>query len=257
MNNMKWRYPWLESFVFQACIWPLLCIIRRKEILRTQSHLNQASLVHQPSLYQVYQAMWHNGIDSLFYLLHKNKNPIVFHGFHDLKTHLSKGSPAVVVSIHIGAFEMSHRALSTLGFPTYTLAAPFSNPWIQKALQRIRQAPHLEFVHPAESAKLLRRLKKPCIIATMADQSRWSKPAYFPFLGRENGFWLELTMRANGLGAKLYTLRVQRIGNEHHLILESMENPSPEKIVSRFSSWIQETPEQWVWNYPRLWDGAK
>ncbi len=257
MNNMKWRYPWLESFVFQACIWPLLRIIRKKELKRTQNHLLLATLSRRPSLSQVYQAMWHNGIDSLFYLLNKSKNPIVFHGFHDLQDLLSSGSPAVVVSIHIGAFEMNHRALSKLGFPTFTLAAPFANPWIQKTLQRVRQAPHLEFIHPADSAKLLRRLKKPCIIATMADQSRWSKPSYFPFLGRDNGFWLDLPMRAHKLGAKLYTLRAKRVDQDHHLILESMENPTPEKIVERFSLWIQETPDQWVWNYPRLWSAAK
>ena len=119
-------------------------------------------------------------------------------------------------------------------------------------------------MHPEEAPKILRTLiRKKGILAMMVDQSRTGKGNVVPFLGRPNSLWLRLPMEANSEGAAVVTLRVLRKGDSHILRFETVYPPhtGPQELTQQLTQelerWIQENPQQWAWNYPKLWESVE
>lgn len=231
-----------------------LLLLRPSEIRRVQGHIHKSALASKPSLYSVYAALFCNGMDSLRILLGKNISYKIS-GQEALLNTLHAGKSAIVLSIHTGAFEANHRVLSQFQFPTYVLTAPFPQQSVQNVLDFLRSSPQIHSIHPEKGAWILRKLRRqPGILALMVDQSRWGTPEMHPFLGRDNGFWLDLPRLAEKLGIPIFTIQAKSHGREHHFEIQALV--SLNEFVPRLETWVQKNPEQWTWNYPKLWNDS-
>ncbi|HSQ42719.1 MAG TPA: lysophospholipid acyltransferase family protein [Fibrobacteraceae bacterium] len=251
----------LDQFLFHL-LWPMYRITHTTELSRVSSHLDAASLRPKPQRAQIYEAIFLNALDSLRYLtgISKMESQVHIVNRNLLQNQLNSQNPVVVVSIHTGAFEMMHRALAKQGRAVNLIASHHHHPGVDRFLRKVRSFGNLHIFRPDEAPKLLHSLiRKKGIVAMMADQSRHGKGNRVDFLGRPNQLWLRLAIDACQEGAAVITFRAMRKGGFHVLKFENLYPPRTpphellRQITGEFERWILENPEQWTWNYPRLW----
>lgn len=246
-----------------SLLWVIFKPLRRKEILRVQNHLEASSIRPLPQIRHVYESLFRNGMDSLRYLYHTASIEPRVHivNRHLVQNLLNEHKPVVVVSIHTGAFEMLHRALTKFNRPVNLVASHHHKAGIDRFLRRARSTPHLRIVRPDEAPKQLRELiRKKGIMAMMLDQSRSGKGNVVDLLGRPCPLWMRLPTEACKEGATIVTFHATRRGDEHILKFETAypggthPHELEHMLTREFERWILENPEQWAWNYPRLWN---
>lgn len=110
---------------------------------------------------------------------------------------------AVLVSIHMGNWELAGAGLALYGFPATTVAWRSKNPYIESMQTRRRRAHGIETAHPGEGAMdaLLRALHKGGVVGMMLDVSLPGRGVDVSFLGREVSFSPSALWLALGSGA--------------------------------------------------------
>jgi len=233
------------SFVLRkplfALLYPIYLLKFRKERDYIAERLKKASLQIKPK--DVYRNLFFNGVDSLRYLQNKNI-PVKFENWN-----LMPEKPAVFVSIHLGAFEILHRALATTK-KINLMVSEFRNKNLDKFLNSTRKTPNINIVRDTRILKRVIRNKE--ILAVMADQSRYGAE-YFDILGQSVPLFLKLPLTANKLGASVVLFRTFRQCDVHVIRIEKVYEPwsgvGGIEIAKIFESWILEYPEQWAWSY--------
>lgn len=256
------QIPRTQDRRFFQILWPFYQVFYRKEVSRVHRHLAQSDLQPKPSTEQVYASLFMNGMDSLRYLL---RVPQMLDRVHMvnrslLQNLLDQNKPVVVVSIHCGAFEMIHRALTRFNRPVNLMTSQHLHPTLETFLASTRNTQNLKIHKPDDAPHLLKELiRKNRMVAIMVDQSRHGKGNAIDFLGRPNDFWLKFPLEANKAGATIVTVRAIRRGLEHVIEFENAYDPGMDlrllvrQLGMEFESWVRQNPEQWTWNYPRLW----
>lgn len=244
------------------CLWPLFRVRKHQEIRRVATHLAQSKLSYLPTSKQVYWSLFQNGLDSLR-ALHGRRSMaqrVHIENASLLEGLLQAKRPVVIVSIHTGAFELLHHSLTHFGRPVQLVTSYQPSLGRERYLRHLRSTPHTRILFPAEASTALRTLLRHGeMLALMVDQSREGKGTPCQFLGRTNTLWLRLPCQANKAGAYLLTYRALRNGDQHILRFGTVYEPSTpieflsERLAEEFSTWVRECPEQWCWNYLKLW----
>jgi|GEM_PF-1910038 len=252
---------WAERLLFKT-LWVVYQIVQRAEILRVQDHVNKSPFQKTLRIEDIYWNLFRNALDSLRYMQHSTQMKVrvkIVHG-ELLQELLTQGKPVVVVSIHLGAFEMLHRALGSFGAPVRLMVSRHLPPGMERYLRQTRSASNLILYQPEQSAQLLRDLlRKGGILAILCDQSRQGKGILVPLWGRPTELWTRLPTSACAQGATVLSLRALRRSQEHELRFETLYAPQTNAetlscaLGKEFEAWILESPAQWAWNYPRLW----
>jgi len=255
------RIPLRLNPILFKLLWPCYRRLCKLEVERVSAHM-VAAKIKQHSPIDVYRSLFYNGLDSLRYLVRHQATEARVQVVNAQLLHnlLNDQKPIVVVSIHIGAFEMLHRAIANQGYPVSLITSKHSRGAIERFLHKARAVKNLRIVSPSEAPKLLRELiRKKGMVAMMLDQSRTGKGTRVELFSRPTYFWLRLPLEACQEGATIVTVRAIRKGNEHVIKFESAypggydQQQLSQMLASEFESWIRENPEQWTWNYPRLW----
>jgi len=238
---------WLEKLVFLS-LYPIYLIKFKKEKIYISERLKKANLLIKPR--EVYKNLFFNGLDSLRFLLNK-KVPVKFENLDLAQNEIWK-NPVVFASIHLGAFEMLHRAVAQIA-PVNLIVSEFRNKNLDAYLTRIRKTQNMKIVKDYEVSKILKNvIRNKEIIAIMADQSKQGAE-HFQILGDSVPLFFKLPLMANRLGASLVFFRTFRKNSEHIIKFERVYKPQTEinqnEIAKMFENWILEYPEQWTWNY--------
>jgi KDO2-lipid IV(A) lauroyltransferase len=254
-----------DVFLFRL-VWFFFRIIQKAEVHRVNAHLGLSRISPVPSAESIYQSMFLNGLDSLRYLLRKPQmdSRVQVLNAPLLQQLLKNNIPVVVVSIHIGAFEMLHRSLSRFDRPMNLITSHHLPNALERFLESVRSTSNLKMFRPEDSPRLLKELiRQSHPVAIMIDQSRQGKGIEVPFLGRPNHLWLRFPLQANQAGATIVTVRAIRKEGKHIIQFENAYPPHTDtqtltqSLTQEFEQWIRENPEQWTWNYPRLWESGK
>mgnify|MGYP001223721102 CR=1 FL=1 len=93
--------------------------------------------------------------------------------------------PIVMVSGHFGNFEMASFMAGLLGFPSYTIARPLDNPYLDRYVNSFRGM-HGQFIvtKQGSSGQLNRILSEGGKIAMLGDQAAGPRGCWVDFLGR-------------------------------------------------------------------------
>lgn len=177
--------------------------------------------------------------------------------------------PTVIICGHYGNFELSGFVLGVLGFPSFTIARPLDNPYVDRYLNDFRRLTG-QYILPksGSSGEVEVILKRGGILALLADQHAGRKGCWVEFLGRpassHKGIAL-FTLASDAPTIFCYARRTDRplvhmMGTD--AILEPREMPAEMRTVTGITEWytrqleqtIRRAPEQYWWIHRRWRD---
>jgi KDO2-lipid IV(A) lauroyltransferase len=177
-----------------------------------------------------------------------------------LKEAVSAGKGAIVVSGHLGNWELMGAIIATIGLPVTFVVTTQRNKLIESLIDRYREAADIEIVKRRAAVKgVLSALKRNRLVAILIDQDAHEDGAFVPFFGR-----LSSTPRGPAIfhlrtGAPLIFASCIRLPGDHYRIeverLNTGNLTDADEIIAlataRLEAAIRETPEQWFWMHRR------
>ncbi len=183
---------------------------------------------------------------------------------------LSEGRPVVFVTGHFGNFELGGYALGLLGVPTWTVARPIDNPYLDRFIQQLRAATGQRLIPKQGATEWVNRLAaagEP--LAFLADQSAGPKGCFVEFFGRKASTFKAIALLALTHQCPLavcYAIRKPRI-LQFELCIAAVLDPKTISAdwanVPTITQWftteleqaIRSCPEQYWWVH-RRWKDA-
>jgi Kdo2-lipid IVA lauroyltransferase/acyltransferase len=192
---------------------------------------------------------------------------IVLDGHENFLEARRRGQGVLVLTAHIGAWELSSYAHALYGYPLHYMARPLDNARLDRLVNRYRGLSGNRPVFKNESARaMLKILKSAGTVGILADQNTMPEEGVFvDFFGTPACTTTGIARFALHTGAAVvpgyavwdeglnkYRLRFEpplellRTGNAEHDIVENTRRFA--KVIEQI---IRKYPEQWVWVHAR------
>lgn len=184
-------------------------------------------------------------------------------GMETVKQHAASGRGVIMLTPHLGAFELSSRAFSK-HLPITVLYRPAKQAALRRLMETLRPMPNMATA-PANAAgvrQLLRALRQGQAIGMLPDQVPTAGDGvYANFFGRP-AYTMTLPLRlAQATGAAVFWALAVRTGTGWHLDLTLWEEsarlseiPIEQAVVKMnhaLEAQIARAPEQYLWAYNR------
>jgi KDO2-lipid IV(A) lauroyltransferase len=186
-------------------------------------------------------------------------------GWEEIEDVMSKGKGAVLVTGHIGNWELAGAYVAARGVPLDAIARGMANPLFDSYLNHTREAMGMTIVHDSDAVRRTpRSLRAGRAVAFVADQGVMGLASTFvPFFGRP-----AKTPR----GAAVFALRfnvpvvfvvaLRQPNGRYRIVVERIEAPQTgdrdrdvDAIVARFTQhlekWVRAVPAQYFWQHRR------
>lgn len=177
---------------------------------------------------------------------------------------LTEGKGAIVISGHVGNWEILGQAIAAAGYPLTTIATPFYDPRITRWMNTWRTQRGLKILwRDGNTGKaILRVLRQNQFMAFLIDQNTKTAGDYVPFFGRPAFTPTIPAALALRTGAAVIFCWHQRRGKRHRITAERLcfsESGDRQAdtlaltalLTARLEQVIREAPEQWVWMHRR------
>ncbi len=177
--------------------------------------------------------------------------------------------PVLIVTAHLGNFEVGGYALGILGFPTYTVARTLDNPYLDRFVNRFRAATGQHII-PKNGGyqRILDVLAGGGTMTFLADQYAGPKGCWVEFFGRPVSAHKAIALLALDNGARVSVCVARRLGRPmqfelHNLVLiDPQEAGSPLDTVPGLTQWythrleelIRTAADQYWWLHRRWKD---
>lgn len=183
----------------------------------------------------------------------------------DVEAVLKAGRGCVVVSLHMGNWEIAAPSMRHIGVPVAGVYQHIKNRLVDRYVTAMRRPQYplgLFGKGHGSVASMMRVLRGGGAVAVLADLREHSG-VRVPFFGREAPSSPFPALLARGRGVPLVAGRVRRVGPcRFHVTCELVPVPSTEdrqadilattaSIHAVFERWIRETPGQWMWAHRR------
>ncbi|MBN1155754.1 lysophospholipid acyltransferase family protein [candidate division KSB1 bacterium] len=191
---------------------------------------------------------------------------VTAHGLQKLDAAQAKGKGVLLVTGHIGNWELLGAYLAIKGYPLYVIGAPLYDPRMDQILVKNRENSGLKYIPRGDSTRLiLKALKNREMIGILIDQdSRHVSGEFVDFLGHEAYTPVGPAVLAMKTGAPLVPLAIHLRSDYHHVIeigdvieLESSDDEKADRIQNTLKcskaveTFIRKHPKQWVWMHRR------
>jgi KDO2-lipid IV(A) lauroyltransferase len=186
-------------------------------------------------------------------------------GWEEIDDVMAKGKGAVLVTGHIGNWELAGAYVAARGIPLDAIVRGMANPLFDAYLNHTREAIGMTIVHDSEAVRRsTRSLRSGRAVAFVADQGVMGIASTFvPFFGRP-----AKTPR----GAAVFALRfnvpvvfvvaLRQPNGRYRIVVERIEAPQTgdrdhdvDAIVARFTQhlekWVRAVPAQYFWQHRR------
>ncbi len=186
-------------------------------------------------------------------------------GWEEIEEVMSKGRGAVLVTGHIGNWELAGSYVAARGIPLDAIARGMANPLFDAYINHTREVMGMTVVHDSEAVRRTpRSLRGGRAVAFVADQGVLGLASTFvPFFGRP-----AKTPR----GAAVFALRfdvpvvfvvaLRNPNGRYRIVVERIEAPQTgdrdrdvDAIVARFTQhlekWVRAVPAQYFWQHRR------
>ena len=180
--------------------------------------------------------------------------------------------PVIIVTAHFGNFELGGYGLGVLGFPTYTVARPLDNRYIDSFLARFRGATGQHLISKNGGYDQIERvMSEGGTMAFLADQYAGEKGCWVDFFGRPASAYKAIALLALEHDALVAVCASPRLGRPLwvEMSLEGMTDPreagNEAGTVRELTQWytscleaaIRRHPEQYWWLHRRWKDTRK
>ncbi len=187
-------------------------------------------------------------------------------GLEYLESAKSKGKGVIILSAHIGCWEILAASLPLIGVPASLIGRRQSDPVVNEMVSRRRECTGNRFVNDNEvsTADIVEALKRKENIFLISDHHHPAKRNFAHFFGRLVSVPAGVVIYAQRSGAAVvpaYTLREP--GGKYQIIIEPeiqfeyTGNMSYDIVVNTerylqiFEKWIRQNPEQYLWGHER------
>lgn len=181
---------------------------------------------------------------------------------------MKAGRGTIVVTGHLGNWEVAGAYLSSLGVPVAAIVKRQSNARFDAWLQESRRRAGVEPVYMEDAMRAVPRLlRSGTTVAIVADQAAGAGGETVTFFGRPASTFRGPARLALATGAPLLFGSLIRAGTEYRLAIDACaeaERPPDgdaararhltESWVRRLEARVRETPEQYLW-FHRRWKG--
>ena len=226
---------------------------------------------------QLAKEVWENigmiGSEFLYYYAREPevlKKAVQFEGEERLKEILAQDKGAILVSGHLGNWELLAASLSFWGFKVNPIVKFQSNGLVDKVIQDNRRSLGIGIIDKNGFLRpILAALKRKEIVAFLIDQSAHKNGVVVDFFGKETPIPRGAAEFALKTGAPVFSARCIRekpghyrvvIGEEIKLTKTGDRDRDVKENTAIFiriiEDIIRDHPEQWLWMH-KLWRGQK
>lgn len=200
-------------------------------------------------------------------LLHPDnvRQLVDFQNLEELDRALALGKGGVVVSGHLGNWELMGSACAVMGYPVYYVVTGQENERVEIMMDRLRQSTGVGIIKRRDALKqVTKALKENRLVAILSDQDAHEAGAFVPFFGRlastpRGAAIFSLRTGAQLIFADSYRQGTDRLKVDLELIpqtgLPEDREAAVQELVRRFTAKLEQAirrhPEQWFWMHRR------
>jgi Kdo2-lipid IVA lauroyltransferase/acyltransferase len=186
-------------------------------------------------------------------------------GWEEVEDVMAKGKGAVMVTGHIGNWELAGGYVAARGIPLDAIVRGMANPLFDAYINHTREGIGMTIVHDSEAVRRTpRSLRAGRAVAFVADQgAKGLASTFVPFFGRP-----AKTPRGAAVFALrfevpvLFVVALRKPNGRYRLIVERLEakrtgdmDSDVDAIVARFTErlehWVRVVPAQYFWQHRR------
>ncbi len=180
-----------------------------------------------------------------------------------LEVALARGRGVIVVSAHLGAFELLVRAANTLPVPVHVITRRFRSVFAQALWHRLRRGGPALLPAGASAREAFAALKRNEIVVFVLDQHvPPGRAVWVPFFGRPAATDPDLARLARATGAAVVPIFTRRAGPIHPIEIqpaleldrgrgEAAIVEATARCAAVVEAAIRAAPEQWLWIHRR------
>jgi KDO2-lipid IV(A) lauroyltransferase len=190
---------------------------------------------------------------------------IVVEGLEHLRPVLERHGRALILTAHLGNWELLTLAPTLTGYPLTVVARALDSPALGVWAHRLRARAGVEVVDKRDAVRpVLEALRRGRLVGVLLDQNASRREGVFvPFFGRlasTSRAMAVLALRTETPVVPAFTHRVE--GGRHRIIIQpalalprAADAAAIEAVTARCTSIIEDavraTPDQWLWMHDR------
>jgi len=187
-----------------------------------------------------------------------------FEGREELDRALAEGAGVILVTAHIGSWELGALSLDALGYRLHVVAGVQMNRLLTGAVREAKERHGIEVINPEDSSRrLLKALAGGGVLALLVDGNVFTGGAEVPFFGRRVKLPAGPVRLALASGAPVIGGYCRRIGDRRFKVhleriasareIEALgEEKSLEHVYGAVERYIGKNPDQWCM-FRRFW----
>lgn len=192
-------------------------------------------------------------------------NFVTINGLENLQKAKKKKKGVIILSSHLGNWELMAKALILKGYPITIMVRRQKNKLVEKVIEYQRSNSKIKTIsHTLASKEIFNLLKNNEIIGMIADQDGGEKGIFINFFGRQASTIpspVVFTIRSQAELIPLFDIRQK--DNHHQIIIEpayqlintsNIKNDiinNTQRLTNKLESYIRQYPDQWLWLHNR------
>lgn len=185
-------------------------------------------------------------------------------GFEALASAVAEGRGAVVVTGHLGNWEIGGSGVAARRVPVDAVARPQKNPLVDRLINDARARLGMTVIPLGGATKrALRSLRAGRVVALVADQDARRRGLFVPFFGRPASSHRGPALLALRSGAPVfaavalrqpdgrYEIRLRHVPVPAHDDPEAQERELTAALAAALEAWVREAPGQYLWQHRR------
>lgn len=184
-------------------------------------------------------------------------------GFEAFQAALAEGNGALIVTGHLGNWEVGGAGMAARGVPVDAVARPQGNPLVDRLINDARARLGMTVIPMGGATKrALRSLRTGRAVALVADQDARRRGVFVPFFGRPASSHRGPALLALRSGAPVFAAVATRLPDGRYRIRlrripVPVDDPARQEreviaaLASALESWIREDPDQYLWQHRR------
>lgn len=186
------------------------------------------------------------------------------HGLEPLRRAVAAGKGAILVTGHLGNWEIGGAGIAARGVPVDAVAQRQANPLFDGLINRAREGLGITVVRRGGATReALRSLRRGRVVALVADQDARRQGVFVPFFGRPASTHRGPAVLALRSGAPVfmgtavrrpdgrYRVTIREIPTPGGTNLERRANRLTAELAAALESEVREEPGQYLWHHRR------
>jgi KDO2-lipid IV(A) lauroyltransferase len=187
---------------------------------------------------------------------------VELHGRHHLEAAAAQGRGVLLLTAHLGNWELLPPAHARTGLSLSIVVRPLDLPLLDRIAERYRQGGRVELIAKRHALRsIVEALRRGRMVGVLLDQNAArSEGVFAPLFGIPASTSKGLAVISLRTGAPVVPTFIRRIaGGRHRVEFEPQVAPPPDQDVAAFTASfnrsieqaIRRAPEQWFWMHER------